>query len=276
MGGAFDCGVQFEDMSRLGAMANLQRLERFWHSLVSEQKLTIGTEVNGAVIACWPDIPSFRLNHAADIDVSEEGFDSLLNATSDYFLSKGVLSFGFRVSPLTRPKSFVSLLRDHGFERQDEDSVMVFTGERPGDRTGKAVDIREIEESDIDVFSQVSVTAYEMPSEWKQGFDRLFSHRMRAGGRHYLAYVDGVPVGTCALLSSMRTGGIFSVGTIKGHRGRGIAAAMTLRAVRDSFDEGNTLHTLQTEMGGNPERLYQRMGFETDHIVAFFVKTVRG
>lgn len=255
-------------------MTSLQRLERFWHSLVSEQKLTLGTEVSGAVIACWPDIPSFRLNHAADIDVSEEEFDNLLSATTDYFLSKGVLTFGFRVSPLTRPGSLVSLLKDHGFERQDEDSVMIFTGGRPGDRTDNAVDIREIEESDIDVFSQVSVTAYEMLSEWKEGFDRLFLHRMRKGGRHYLAYVDGVPVGTCALLSLMRIGGIFSVGTLKEHRGKGIAAAMTLRAVRDSFDEGNTLHTLQTEKGGYPERLYRRIGFETDHTVAFFAKTV--
>ena len=255
-------------------MTSLQRLERFWHSLVSEQKLTFGTQVNGAVIACWPDIPSFRLNHAADIDVSEEESDNLVSATTDYFLSKGVLTFGFRVSPLTRPRSFVSLLKDHGFERQDEDSVMVFTGERPDASTNSTVDIREIKEGDIGVFGQISVAAYEMPSEWKEGFDRLFLHRMRARGRHYLAHSDGVPVGTCALLSSVNTGGIFSVGTLKEHRGKGIATAMTLRAVMDSFDEGNTIHTLQTEKGGYPERLYNRIGFETDHNVAFFVKTV--
>jgi len=256
-------------------MTSLRRLERFWHSLVSEQKLTLGTEVNGAVIACWPDIPSFRLNHAADINVGEEDAEALLSRVTEYFLSRGVLSFGFRVSPLTRPEPFVSTLKSHGFERQDEDSVMVFRGERPRDKTDKAVDIREIEESDIDVFSQVSVTSYEMPSEWKGGFDRLFLQRMRRGGRHYLGFVDGVPAGTCALLSSMKTGGIFSVGTLKEHRGRGIATAMTLRAVRDSFDEGNTLHTLQTEKGGYPEQIYGKMGFETDHTIAFFARTVR-
>ncbi len=272
---AFDCGVQLENMRRQGAMTSLRRLERFWHSLVSEQKLTLGTEVNGAVIACWPDIPSFRLNHVADIGVSDEESASLLRTATEYFLSRGILSFGFRVSPLTRPKSLISVLKDHGFERQDEDSVMVFTGERPSDRPDNAVDIREIEESDIDVFSQVSVTAYETFSECKRGFDRLFLQRIRSGGRHYLAYVDGVPVGTCALLSSMRTGGIFSVGTLKEHREKGIATAMTLRAVRDSFDEGNTLHTLQTEKGGHPEQIYGKMGFETDHEIAFFASTVR-
>jgi GNAT superfamily N-acetyltransferase len=263
-------------MKRHGAKKTVHRLEHFWHNLISRQKLTLGTEVPGAVIACWPEIPSFRLNHAADIDLSEREVDSLLNATTDYFLSKGVLTFGFRVSPLTRPGSLVPLLKGHGFVREDEDSVMVFRGERPVDSTDSAFDIREVEESDIDVFSQVSVTAYEMPSEWKEGFDRLFLHRMRAGGRHYLAYVDGVPVGTCALLSSVKTGGIFSVGTIKEHRGKGIATAMTLRAIRDSFDEGNTLHTLQTEKGGHPEQIYNRIGFETDHTVAFFVKTTGG
>jgi len=257
-------------------MTSLQRLERFWHNLVSQQKLTLGAEVPGAVLACWPEIPSFRLNHAADIDVSEEDVEVLLSRVTEYFLSRQVPSFGFRVSPLTRPEPFASILESRGFDRQDEDSVMVFIGERPGDGMNGTVDIREIGEMDIDAFSRVSVTGYEMPLQWQAGFEKLFLHRMRKGGRHYLAYVHGVPVGTCALLSSTKTGGIFSVGMLKEHRGKGIATAMTLRAVRDSFDEGNTLHTLQTEKGGYPERLYKRIGFEIDHTVAFFVKTVRG
>jgi GNAT superfamily N-acetyltransferase len=273
---AFDGGGQLKDVRQRGAMKNLRRLERFWHSLVSEQKLTLGTEVDGAVIACWPDIPSFRLNHAADIEVTKERFDSLLRAVTDYFLSKGVPTFSFRVSPLTRPKSFVNLLNDHGFGMQDEDSVMVFRGELPGEGRDNAVDIREIEEGDIDVFSRVSVMAYEMPSEWKEGFDTLFRHRMRAGGRHYLAHVDGVPVGTCALISSMKTGGIFSVGTLERYRRKGVGTAMTLRAVRDSIDEGNTLHTLQAEKGGYAEQIYRKMGFETDCTIAYFAKTVKG
>ncbi len=256
-------------------MSNLQRLERFWHNLVCEQKLTSGTEVDGAVIAWWPDIPSFRLNHAAGIDVSEEESGRLLNQVTEYFMSREIPAFGFRISPLTRPRSFVSLLENHGFKREDEDSVMVFKGEQPSDRPDSGVDVREIEEDQIDLFSELSVTAYEMPVEWTHGFSKMFLQRMRRGGRHYLAYIDGVPAGTCALLSSMKTGGIFSVGTLKGHRGRGIATAMTLRAVRDSLDEGNTLHTLQTEKGGYPERLYRRIGFETDHTVAFFAKTIR-
>jgi GNAT superfamily N-acetyltransferase len=270
----FGFGGHFEDMGRQGVMAGLQRLERFWHGLVSEQKLTLGTEVNGAVIACWPEIPSFRLNHAADIDVTEQDAEVLVSRVTEYFLSRGVLSFGFRVSPLTRPRQFVSILERRGFDRKDEDSVMVFRGERPGDIADSAVDIREIDENDIDTFSQVSVTAYETLSEWKGGFDRLFLQRIQRGGRHYLDHVGGVPVGTCALLSSARTGGIFSVGTLKEYRGKGIATAMTLRAVRDSFDEGNILHTLQAERSGHAERLYRRMGFEIDHTVAYFVKTV--
>jgi predicted acetyltransferase len=81
-------------------------------------------------------------------------------------------------------------------------------------------------------------------------------------------------VGTCALISSMKTGGIFSVGTLKEYRGRGIATAMTLSALKYSLDEGNTLHTLQAEKGGYSERIYREMGFETDHTIAYFVRTV--
>jgi len=269
-----ESGAQSIGTKRRTAMRNLEGLERFWRSLICQQKLTAGAELPGAVIAFWPDIPSFRLNHVAGIDVGEEDVELLLSRVTRYITSREIPTFGFRVSSLTRPPSFVSMLESRGFETRDEDSVMVYTGKDPGDGTGDALDIREVEEADIDVFSQVSVMAYEMPSGWKRGFDKLFLHRLRRGGRHYLAYVGGVPVGTCALLSSMKTGGIFSVGTLKDHRGRGIATAMTLRAVRDSIGEGNTLHTLQTERGGYAERLYNRIGFETDHTVAFLVKTV--
>jgi predicted GNAT family acetyltransferase len=70
----------------------------------------------------------------------------------------------------------------------------------------------------------------------------------------------------------MKTGGIFNVGTLKEYRNHGIGTALTAKALLDSVDEGNDLHTLQTIKGGNAERLYQQIGFKTDHTVTFFVK----
>ena len=38
--------------------------------------------------------------------------------------------------------------------------------------------------------------------------------------------------------------------------------------------EGNNLHTLQVGKEKYAERLYEKLGFETDHTVSFFLKEI--
>ena len=257
-------------------MGSVERLERFWHNLISEQKLARGTDVNGAVVAYYPEIPIYPLNHAADINVNEDGAESLLNKVTEYFSSRGFSYVCFRISPLTCPKSFTSLLENHGFERKMDNSVMVFNGKRVEDKLNPGTKVKEISESEIGVFDELLLTIFEMPIGWKEGFDNLMLERKRRGGKFYLAYVEGKPVGICFFLSLMKTGGIFGVGTVEEHRRRGIGTALTLHALMDSIKEGNNLHTLQTEKGGYAEQLYRKTGFEVDHTISYFVKKLEG
>ena len=256
----------------VSVLGSVERLEEFWHNLISEQKLAGGTTVNGAVVAYHPEVPIYPLNHAADINVSEDEAESLLNRVTEYFLSRGFPFVCFRISPLTRPRSFTFLLEDHGFERKMQNSVMVFKGKNVEDKLNPDVKVKEISENEIDVFDKLLLTIFEMPIEWKEGFDRLMLERMRKGGKCYLAYVAGKPVGTCFLLSSMKTGGIGGVGTLEEYRRRGIGTTLTLHAVMDSINEGNDLHTLQAEKGEYAERLYRETRFEIDHTISYFVK----
>ena len=260
----------------MSVLGSVERLERFWHNLISEQKLAWGTDVNGAVVAYYPEIPIYPLNHAADINVNEDEAESLLNKVTEYFLSRGFSFVCFRISPLTRPKSFTSFLENHGFERKMDNSVMVFNGKKMEDKLNPEVKVKEISESEIDVFDKLLLTIFEMPIEWKEGFDRLMLERKRKGGKCYLTYVEGKPVGICFFLSSMKTGGIFGIGTLKEYRRRGIGTTLTLHAVMDSINEGNDLHTLQTEKGGYAEQLYRKTGFEIDHTISYFVKKFGG
>ena len=87
-----------------------------------------------------------------------------------------------------------------------------------------------------------------------------------------MAYAEGKPIGTTTLFSLMKTGCILNVGTLKEYRKHGIGTTLTVKALLDSVDEGNDLHTLQAAKGGDAERLYQRIGFEINHTVAYFVK----
>jgi GNAT superfamily N-acetyltransferase len=233
-----------------------------------------GTEVNGAVVSCYPEVPISQFNHAADIDVREDEAEDLLEVVTRYFVSKGSQDVRFRTTALTRPRSFSAFLRNHGFARskEDEESAMRFEGEDLEDKLNPKVNVKEISESEVDVYSKLILTIFEMPFEWKKGVDTFILEIMRKGAKCYLAYVGEKPVGTSALLSFMKTGGVFNVGTLKAYRRQGIGTTLTAHAVMDSITEGNTLHILYTEKEGNPERVYNRIGFETDHTVVWFVK----
>jgi len=149
---------------------------------------------------------------------------------------------------------------------------MVFKGGRLEDKLNCEVEVREISENEIDVANKLVFTVFEFPVEWKKDWDEVSLGWVQKGGKYYVAYVEGKPVGTSFLSSLMKTGGIFSVGTLKEFRKRGVGTALTVHAITGSIKEGNDLHTLQTAKGGNAERLYKEIGFEIDHTVSWYVK----
>jgi GNAT superfamily N-acetyltransferase len=229
-------------------------------------------DLKGAVITCNPDIPLPPCNHVADVNVNEDEAENLLNVVIKHVKSKGSPFVRFRITPLTHPRTFSSFLESHGFEKKAEDSIMVFKGKGLGDKLGPSGEVSEILESEIDVADKILFTVFEFPIEWKRKWDRLMIDWMRKGGKYYVAYVEGEPVGTSFLFSSMKTGGIFNVGTLKEYRKRGIATALTTRAIMESIKEGNDIHTLQTAKGGNAEHLYKKIGFVADHTASWYVK----
>jgi len=230
--------------------------------------------MNGAVVIHCPEMPVPLFNNATNINVDDDEAENLLNRVINYFSSRGFPFACFRISPLTHPRSFTSLLEHYGFERKQgyEQSVMVFQEEPLEDKLNPAVKVKEISEEEIDLFDRLLITSFEMPIEWKEVFDKITLEWRRKGAKHYLAYVEGKPVGTTTLFSLMKTGGIFSVGTLKEYRRRGIGTTLTVHALMDSIDEGNDLHTLQTTKGGDAERLYKKIGFEIDHTISYFAK----
>jgi GNAT superfamily N-acetyltransferase len=251
------------------AMTDVNRLERFWHDLALTFPETV--RINEAVACHVLEIPAPFYNHVTSVNVDDDEAEDFLKTVIKHFSSRKLPFACFRVSPLTRPTSFASLLGLYGFEKSFEQSIMVFRGEPLEDKLNLDVKIREISEDEIDTFDKVVFSAFEMPIEWKKAGDRIFLEWMRRGAKNYVAYAEGKPVGTATLFSLMKTGGIFAVGTLKEYRRHGIATSLIVKALLDSVEQGNDLHTLQCVKGGDAERLYQRIGFEIDHTVAFFV-----
>jgi GNAT superfamily N-acetyltransferase len=251
-------------------LSKVERLEMFWHNLAST--LPGATKIKGALVAHFPEIPIHITNHATHINVKEDEATNLIKRVTQYFSSRNFPYTCFRISPLTRPKSFSSLLKEHGFKKKADDSIMIFKGSQLEKKLNPEAKVKEISKREIDLYDKLLISSFEMPKEWKQGWDRLFLQLMQQGMKFYVAYVDKKPVGTSALLSIEKTGGIFNVGTLREYRRRGIGTTLTVHALLDSVEEGNNLHTLQTEAGSAAERLYKNIGFTIDHIVSFFTK----
>ena len=248
-------------------MESIDRLEQFWHDFVTVLPDTVKLE--GAIIAHFLQIPVPLFNHVTNVSVAENRSEVFLKSVVNHFSSTGLPFACIRVSPLT-PPSFVSLLERRGFERELEHSIMVFEKKKLANKCNPRVTVKET--NDMDTFDRLVVKGFEMPSEFKEAFDKLVTPFKGKDIKHYLAYLDERPVGTASLFSTSKVGSILNVSTLKEYRGRGIGTELTMHALSDSYKDGNDLHTLQTDKGGEAERLYRKIGFKTDHTVSFLVK----
>ncbi|MDH5795157.1 MAG: GNAT family N-acetyltransferase [Candidatus Bathyarchaeota archaeon] len=251
-------------------MRRIEKLEEFWRSFVLASGW--GEDVDGAVVTWCSDLPMHTVNHATDISVDRDEAEDLIDRVTTYFLSRGFPYVCFRISPLTRLRSLTSLLEDRGFEKKEERSIMVYRRGSAEDKMNPGVEVREISKSEMGVWVDIVFAAFGWPTEWKAAVEKRFVGWMGRGGKCYLAYIEGKPVGACVLISLVDTGRIFAVGTLEKYRRRGVGTTLTVRAVMDSIRQGNRLHTLEAVKGGSAERLYEKMGFVTDHAISYYVK----
>lgn len=90
--------------------------------------------------------------------------------------------------------------------------------------------------------------------------------------RLFAAEVDGRLVAHAELYSEGGVGQIEDVFTLPEYRGRGLARTLVLRAVEESRADGNELTFLVSDADDWPQRLYERLGFETVGRYARFLR----
>jgi ribosomal protein S18 acetylase RimI-like enzyme len=79
----------------------------------------------------------------------------------------------------------------------------------------------------------------------------------------FAAEVDGKQVAHTELYSEDGVGQLENVFTLADYRGRGLARALVLRGVAESQAAGNDLTFLVADADDWPQRLYEKLGFET-------------
>jgi GNAT superfamily N-acetyltransferase len=98
--------------------------------------------------------------------------------------------------------------------------------------------------------------------DWaREELARVFTSRLLADDAWsaFVGYVGGEPVSTTQLVVTGDTGGLYYVGTLESHRGKGYGALLTRRAVGEAAARGCTLVSLQASPLGRP--VYERVGF---------------
>ena len=105
---------------------------------------------------------------------------------------------------------------------------------------------------------------------------QLLEHRRdvcKAVATHlFAAEVDGKLVAHADLYCEDGVGQVENVFTLPDYRGRGLARSLVLHAVAESHAAGNELTFLVADAGAWPQRLYEKLGFETVGRYARFLK----
>ena len=108
-------------------------------------------------------------------------------------------------------------------------------------------------------FRAIGSTCFHVPIIW---FTEVFDDNLSAREDFvcWVGYHDGVPVATAASVTSAAAIGIYNVGTMPGHRGRGNGEAITRHAIAQALCSrpGVPVVLQSTEQG---LKIYERMGF---------------
>jgi len=242
-----------------------------------------GTEViEGAVLLYSTIIDDFFWNYAAQIDITKEKVEKLIQEVTTFYLKKKRQPSVY-LTPFSKPKNISKHLESHGFRMELKDAWMVYEKEVPLIETQESLVIKEVQSNeDMGIFTKVFYEAYggasedepygELPPTYGEALRRSFEKLPNETSIiHYLGFINGRPVGIGTLISSHGFGGIYNVGTSSRYRRKGIGSAISSKAIEDSKKEGNTVTYLMTEEGSYVEDFYRRLGFSTKFIGCGYV-----
>jgi GNAT superfamily N-acetyltransferase len=154
------------------------------------------------------------------------------------------------------------------------DDVMVFEAAWPAADDTR---VKELLLPDEDFWRWYRTTLLEFGQELYQEVLRQMVRRIRdvfvpAGLRFFAAALEGELAGYTSAISLAGVGYLDNVVTMPAYRGRGVASATVARAVRECFEAGDRCVFLLAERGGQPQQLYERLGFRARAEVESFTR----
>jgi GNAT superfamily N-acetyltransferase len=165
--------------------------------------------------------------------------------------------------PLSSPANLEARLRAHGLTCQQHLPGMAcdLHAMRTGFRTPDGLEIRQVE--DFSVFHEHQHPFFgPADTERRRNLIDGVGFMTRSEPRrawHFVAFLDGVPLGCATVFLGAGVAGLYHVGTVERARGRGIGKAVTLAALEHARELGCRVSILHSSAEGEP--IYRRIGY---------------
>jgi ribosomal protein S18 acetylase RimI-like enzyme len=187
----------------------------------------------------------------------------IIQETIAYFQSHGISTFTWWLETGSEQETWSKVFPSHGFHYDDHTpgmamdlAVLPASFVQP-----EGLVIQPVEDFHmLQTWADTFITGYGLPPDFVTPFfDLLASLGVDLPNRHYLGFLNRVPVTASTLFLGAGVAGIYNVATLPEARGKGLGAAMTLFPLHQARQMGYQAGILQSsEMGFN---LYRRLGF---------------
>ncbi|MDE3000548.1 MAG: GNAT family N-acetyltransferase [Gemmatimonadota bacterium] len=226
-------------------------------------------DLGGATAFSHEKIKVGMLHRVVQIDVPGAMADTVIDRALAHFRERD-FECAFTLSPLDRPADLAERLKSRGFKLELPATAMrCDRGDQPV--LTESIEVEELDPGRYGVWAATMCRSFGFPdSVGALGRKVLDIPEVRL----YLGYVGRQPAGTALLYSRYGLGCVDFIGTLPQYRRRGVASAVTARAVADSHSMHNRWTGLEVAAGSAAERVYRRIGFRPVHNRLRYVRSM--
>jgi ribosomal protein S18 acetylase RimI-like enzyme len=256
---------------RAGDIASASAGHGDWPALVEANYCAYIATMPGAAMAdttaalrVRTTTPFAYLNAVVCRDLPGGGdLDALIATTRADYAAHGS-PHSWYVTPATADAEAIRrALAARGLARQDCVCMAADLARLPDPALPDDCTIEEVrDEAQQRVWGRTFVTGFGMPPAMAAAMEGALAAMPQGPGRplrRYLARLGGAPVATATLFLGGGAAGIYNVATLSAARGRGIATAVTLAALREGRRQGARVGVLHPSDMARP--VYRRLGF---------------
>src|SRR4029450_4123735 len=180
--------------------------------------------------------------------LTADNADAVIAQVRDFFAARDH-TVGWWVNPSSTPGDLVLRLEASGFAKVLEQAGQVLTNLGLAIQVNPAVTVRQAPRDDRADLIRVYATAYPLPEALAAVWTDVLP--LAAGGRHYMAFLDGVeePVSVASMFPFPKSTVAVMQGaaTLNAYRGKGVYTALMAKRLADARDMGLEAAILQAD-----------------------------